>query len=740
MAIKVGTLQVDLVANTASFTGPLDKAGQQAKKSAKDIQDGLNGMDLSEARGGLMLVDDLIGVHMPRHAAAFVAEIPGFAAAFSAMFPVVAVAVAAKAIYEAVEGVAKHREELQKDSAETLTTALATSKHADALEISNLKLRDQIGLLGGKLPQNGVAIAMSEAKKATIELEHELTSTIDKLDDLMKKQKQGMLDALLNGSDGSNDVVAKVTEFRTAIDDLTQNMETAAALKNKTDFDQYKKLLDDKRAEYRKYAADQQTQLNATKKTDIDTLTAGSTGMDVNGGIQVNEAISLAEATKQVNEEKAKEQRLINAITIDSESGARAQKAQAENATLTVAQARDKELIEFNDKEVKKLVILKQALDEQKKLNEENIDQSLKGIKKENDAFLKASDERNAFYEKYTSGSQKILTLTNEIADQEAVHTQRMAVATGVMTEQQAVQETLKTLESNKASEMKVVLDNLEKQRDVMERLDQLTNGGTNGTDDQNQQYRKEVEAYQAMKMQGLEIYKKFQSQIDAARLQAANNERSQWNKMFLDFSQLQMHMSQEARQVLGQMNSSIASFVTTGTGNFRQLATSAIESFIQMFLQYEESKAAAAIQDSTWFAAKKAMNASDANSSAARAAASTLGDVPFPANIPAAASVLAAGEGFAADALAEGGALLPNRQMMINTHPEEMILPRNISNFIVKAASNSSGSGGGANHHFVFAPNIQAIDATGVDSMLTKHQAVFHRHVMKNMRRMGFA
>jgi hypothetical protein len=359
---------------------------------------------------------------------------------------------------------------------------------------------------------------------------------------------------------------------------------------------------------------------------------------------------------------------------------------------------------------------------------------------KRNNAELKASDERMAFYNKYQEGAQRIVALQAELSDQDSIQAQKLAIATGHLTEQQAVEQNLAALEKNKADTMKTVIDRLNEQFDLVYKLKNETNSGTTGNDDQIKQYQKAVEDYQTMKTQELEIEKKFQSQVNAARLQAANNEHSQWNKMFLDYSQIQTHMSQFARQELGQINSSIAQLVVTGKGNFQSLATSAIESFIQMALQYAESKAESAIIDAGWFATKKVLNASDANSSAASAAAGTLADVPYPENIPAAASVLAIGEGFAADALARRGAVLPNRDLMVHTHPEEMILPQHISNFIVNAASNATAQQRGGDTHInpVFAPTVHATDAAGVDRILTKHADVFQRHVQRAVRRMN--
>src|SRR6185312_2366445 len=163
--------------------------------------------------------------------------------------------------------------------------------------------------------------------------------------------------------------------------------------------------------------------------------------------------------------------------------------------------------------------------------------------------------------------------------------------------------------------------------------------------------------------------------------------------------------------------------FLVEGQGNWKQFAVGAIESIVQIGLQYAESKAMMAILDAMGLGEKKTKNAAEAQSSANTAAANTLADVPFPANIPASAAVLSIGEAFSvASMAAEQGAVLPNREALVHTHPQEMILPQHISNFIQRGAAMAMGRGGrgGGGHTF----NIHLHDVTdgqGIERMVTK-------------------
>ena len=89
----VGTLTVDLVANTATFTADLGKAGNSLDEFGQKAAQAGDTMDYSmrEARGSLMLVSEEVGVHIPRHLQTLIAEIPGVGLAFAEMLPLVGV-------------------------------------------------------------------------------------------------------------------------------------------------------------------------------------------------------------------------------------------------------------------------------------------------------------------------------------------------------------------------------------------------------------------------------------------------------------------------------------------------------------------------------------------------------------------------------------------------------------------------------------------------------------------------
>jgi hypothetical protein len=101
MSVVVGTLQVDLVANTATFTYDLDQAGKSAGEFGKRASSGMG-----EAREGARLLEEAFGVRLPRGLTNLLSSIGPLGAAFSAALPIAGVVAAIAVVNELV---AKHQ-------------------------------------------------------------------------------------------------------------------------------------------------------------------------------------------------------------------------------------------------------------------------------------------------------------------------------------------------------------------------------------------------------------------------------------------------------------------------------------------------------------------------------------------------------------------------------------------------------------------------------------------------------
>jgi hypothetical protein len=828
----VSTLTVDLVARTASFEGPMGKASDTGKKSAKDIQDSFNKMDLGEARGSIMVLGEEIGVHLPRHVQAFVATLPGVAAAMDAAFPVLAVIAIGAAIYKATESAQKHREEMEKDRQAVLNNVDAMVKHTESMQMSNLKLQDQIALLEGRPAKNKLMEALLEAKGAAGDLFHELQNVNNMAIASLEKLSAGGLNAewltgVVRTSSETEDATNKIKALSNAqkayfdavqrggltvtredeVKRATAEVEKLAlAWKEATDarvndnsrvrkpnqglnsqgFQEFHFEIDPRlhqaaeaKVQNERIAQNQIFAIVSQSQQQMTAMQEAQVGIRKKGTLEQADADiqnldKVYAATKQVTAEQTKQAIAGYQVQFDQGKITAEQLAelkqqsldkqyQAELAHLEKVKALEAgrpELVKQTDQQIAALNSSHQAqilsayaatLAKQSELNKSfylsvlaDNDKDVAEFQKGIQAKAKATID---FQKSYQSGFDKILLLTKEIGDQDALQAQNLAVATGHMTQQQAVQQALATLDKNKADALANINHELDAQLAKVNALAQA--GGTTN----NPAYNQAVLAYQSMEAKKLEITKQFNQQINAENLKAANNEQSQWRKMALDFGQVQQHMNDLARQSLGQMNSSIAAFVVTGTGNFRQLAVSAAESFVSMALEYVESKTIMLAIDALFGGNRDkdkekaiAGNVMLASSAAAVSAAQTLALTsavflpPVPESL--AAMAYSVGMGFAGLASAERGAILPNREMLVHTHPNEMILPQNIANFMVNAASNSSGTGGGTHHHIfapVFAPVIHAVDGTGVDRMLQVHGDKFKRHMMQELRNMNY-
>src|ERR1700704_1035417 len=102
MCPVVGTLTVDLVANTPTFTADLGKAGnsldelgRKAKTAGKDLD-----FSMLAARGGMALMGEELGVHIPRPLQTLIAGIPGVGTAFATLLPIIGAVFAVELIHK----------------------------------------------------------------------------------------------------------------------------------------------------------------------------------------------------------------------------------------------------------------------------------------------------------------------------------------------------------------------------------------------------------------------------------------------------------------------------------------------------------------------------------------------------------------------------------------------------------------------------------------------------------------
>jgi hypothetical protein len=763
MAVDIGTLRINLVTNTASFNGPLDKATQQARNAAQSIQRGFNEIDLSEARGGIIVLGEEIGIHLPRHVQSFIATLPGVGAAMSAAFPVLAVIAIGVAIVEAAEKLAKFREEAEK--AVNDQTKLGTAIH-EAFNSLDEKLL-QAGIRADELKNNHLAALKKQLELINAQSMSELAHSFDVIAKAADVAFQDLKSHWYTFGIGSDGAKHALSQFQTQYESLL------AQGKNKEASDLLAGTLQSAQrilAFQKQYIANQ---MNA------------NTGKGGDGNLNPDyykfeeAALELKKAGLGVTDKEIQaQQALVDTLNAQVQVQAKVEalkKAQSSNArtdtSIHIGDDAQKKNEQQLQEDLARLEALKAAAVETYTAMGMSIDQArakadqmfsaaelqahLDFYNKQEAAAVKVNDKQKINAERNIFLDRELAKANDERARTEAKNTESIAK----LNEQSFKQ----SQEINAETQKNLMATATEKVRAMIQRIN-LTRTETD--EEASLAALQQVHAFQRIKdiqteIKALQDLRKERvkngqdtTAVDAAihnaqvrKLQDYQSELLATNKLGSAFKALGLQMQIEAQQTaqkifqalnqtLQGLNTNLAQFIVEGKADWRQLAASAIESFIEIGLQYAETRATMAILDALGLGEKKTKNAAEAHSSANAAAANTLADVPFPANIGAAAGVLAFGEGLAADALALHGAVLPNREMLVHTHPEEMILPQNISNFIVRAAGASGEAGAGLTSHMVFAPTIHAVDAQGVDRVLTKHIDVFTRRMSNEMRR----
>src|ERR1700722_16624521 len=114
--VALSALVVEMRLNMSRFEEGLAQVDKLTQKTADSVDRSFS--SLTEGRGGLMLGEESLGVHLPRHLNTLIAEIPGVGSAFAAMLPIAGIAVAIEIIGKLIE----HHHALQ-EAAEKLKTA-----------------------------------------------------------------------------------------------------------------------------------------------------------------------------------------------------------------------------------------------------------------------------------------------------------------------------------------------------------------------------------------------------------------------------------------------------------------------------------------------------------------------------------------------------------------------------------------------------------------------------------------
>jgi hypothetical protein len=647
---------------------------------------------MTEARGGLMLTEEAIGVHLPRELNRLIATIPGVGAAFSMMLPLIGVVAAIAVIGKLVE---KHRE--LKESAAKFAddqTKLGTVG-ANAMQSWEEKILDA-GIAIDALKGNHVDKLKKELEKIDHQTMHELVQQFAELD---KAAGVAFADIKTSwyqfgeGSEGAKDALDKFSIKYAAL--MTDPKNKGAA----------QDLLAGTLASAEKYLAIQD-QLRASQ------------------GVYVESAVAYARANNKAvdstdNAYKAQQQ----LVAVLKEKVALTQEAaKAEGAEVAVKVLEDEQsqiinLIGRHDN-------LIQKRKEAAKAEETYESEMLHGPEEIATAMAKAWDEQVALNEKVADSYKKVADAKNETTASAQRTQVKDNASLGIISKQQEAQMMLE-IDQREAKNYQASLD--DQLNTLKQHLDNTTAlaAQAKGTNQESETVKAQAQAqiaYNGALADGVKQTEKLNAAVLKDGVDVANADRS-WQQFFNQMSKfrpLSESIQDDYKKMADQFSTSIAKSIVEGKSlgkAMQQVGREILEMMVQntmMTLLMDDKKKLSA-----------------AKTAGAKAYEWAVGDVG-----PIAATIVAAGAFAGAMAFETGGEIPGSGPVPIIAHGGETVVTKNLTDQIKSGAANggsdSGGKGGDSHVHL----HASAMDAEGMDRVLQKHASTINKHVTASMRK----
>ncbi|HET9365562.1 MAG TPA: phage tail tape measure C-terminal domain-containing protein [Candidatus Angelobacter sp.] len=729
---------VKITGDASSLKAATDTAKEQLEKAGASVE----------------TLGDLIGIKIPGAIKDMIASSELLGPALDVAFAPLAVIALGQAISDATEKAREHREELERLGREALQAGNDIQQWGESLRISNLRLEDQIRTIQKQPAQNGPKIAFIEASQEADKLTASIQKAIEADNKLLQAQAQSALSRIVFGSNQqqaiANEIAVRYAAFQeelNQLDEQTRRDELDNQKEVTNDRNKYNAKLDALRQYLRQVQSDVDTARNQDvtelqKNQDISNLSTGDS--ESIPGLGKPEAI--AQATRDYSEL----QNVVTTLRGTLSAASTAAKELKDNISLKAdkdqaqAQAEAQEFFDDALHRRNKIVVAKQQQNKET-TTEVSLEQALAAA---GAAELRNAQQRAAIAEKQAANTARIDQLQRDIADKQAEHSAALAIALGYTTQEKSDAQALATLEKNKSTALDEANNRLTAQIAIVKNLGAATMNGMLGSPEQKAAFQKAVLEYQQLKIEELNLEKKYDDQIAALQLKLANTFSAQFRKQLLSWQEINKELGQTFETTLNGLNSSLASFVTTGTANWKQLASSAIEQIINIGLQYEESqlmmaimgKGAAKTQTQTKAQSGVAQIEVDSHVAAANAYA------PWAAFPPIAASMATAAEGIVhafaapvialAGASAEGGQYLVPGPQLTMLHPQEMVLPAGIATQMRSVIA----GGGGGGITVVVNHSVNAVDAESFQGQIRRHSNMIGNEVARVLKRKGFA
>lgn len=169
---EIGALIIRLQAETAQFREDMGKVKdslKDLKDQGKDTGDALD-YSMLNARGSMMIIEQISGVRLPRALNTLVASIGPVGSAFAMMLPIIGVAAALAIILKLVDAHEKLAAAVRKSEGDNALLSMREEDTAKSMELANLKIQDQINKLQGGIGKNHLAEALIQTAMAADKL------------------------------------------------------------------------------------------------------------------------------------------------------------------------------------------------------------------------------------------------------------------------------------------------------------------------------------------------------------------------------------------------------------------------------------------------------------------------------------------------------------------------------------------------------------------------------------------
>jgi hypothetical protein len=719
MSQPVWTLSVDLQTRTATFQSGLADAAKAARGSFQEIKDGAHtmgretGVSMTEARHGVMLLGEEFGVHLPRALTSFISSLGPVGAAMEAAFPFLAIIVGATLLLEHLAKVRAEGEKLTESQANFGTTVFKV------LGGLNDKLLEA-GIRADELNKNHLGALNKQLQLIDHQSLNELVQAFDTVTKAADVTFAQLKTSWYQWGTGSAGAVASLQKFKTEYDSLlAQGKDRDATALLDAKIQREEQILS-----LQKQAQNAQARPDQGQRGDYGKFEEAKLGL---------QKLGVGFTEKEVQAQDT----LVGALRAQvevQEKVAALKAAQDKNVTAVAHDA----IAGDDDRVLREQAASRKAeMDESEKLWEENYRRAVSALQESEREKIEATDK---------GSSARLAAIDAAIKEENSKGLQE----TGFY-------KTLLQDRVNMARQMTEEQSKLKADADRQEAEHTLKMGQLQiAADKENFQLRmsgKRVSDQQRTTEDLQVANKEYQLQKTALDQEIAaldKHAHDYQNKLKqLQNTELQMTRAHEnqvtaiTNRAAEERNARVLSAYRRSDDEIARSLSSVVtrqESAAKMMVSLGDTIAEGMMQT-----AIKSVLANDYTKESDAAAAARRAFLAGEKTVPGVPGVILgatmAAMAFASVMAFEGGGMVPGVEsgdvVPARLTPGETVLPKQMSEKLSKA-TDPDASRPHMHVHPVFSPHIHAMDAEGVDRVLTKHANTFHRHFTNTVRKMN--